>query len=94
MSPETVRVPSKFATEPRWARSREAPASAPVSGQRHASPPDAEPEGVHALGLAGDAELPDVTGILVLCVVALGLFILPLAVTLAQGPVIFSGLLH
>lgn len=38
-------------------------------------------------------DTPDVTGVLVLLLVGLGLFVLPLATTLAHGPEILSGFL-
>jgi hypothetical protein len=56
-----------------------------------------EPESTAIAGGAWDgreaAELPDLTGMLVLCVVAFGLFVLPVAATLAQGPALLEGFL-
>lgn len=82
---ETTQVPSSsFSARPRSPKG-DAPSKAPARSHR-------EPELVRLVGRQGGVELPDVTGILVLCVVALGLFILPLAMTLAQGPAIVFGL--
>ena len=46
-----------------------------------------------AASVPSDRELPDVTGVLVLLVVTLGLFVVPVGATLMQGPAILAGLL-
>ena len=53
---------------------------------------DLEPPLLPASELAR-RELPDVTGLLVMIVVTLGLFIVPVGATLMQGPAIVAGML-
>jgi hypothetical protein len=58
------------------------------------SPDPSTPPASQAVPVPEDPrELPDVTGFLVVVVVALGLFVVPVGATIMQGPAIVASLL-